>query len=380
MNKNIRYIVLSDIHFGNPRNRSVTIEEHLDHFFKVNRKILTSLDIIFLAGDIFDGVLNGDSIDYTIAITWLSKLAFFCKKHGIKLRILEGTASHDAKQCAAFIKVLDNLELSLDYKYIDKLFIEYMTDLDFTILYVPDEVNADASKTLEEVKIMYADKGIDKVDIAIMHGSFNYRYRGLELKSTHDEHEYLKLVSRFISIGHEHTKSIYERIIGQGSFDRLAHGEEEDKGCVYIKLDKDSKDLDEYVFMVNTESTIFKTILVKTSDTEEFTTLLKDALSNIPIGSHISFKLDKGNHVVKSIPDIVKQHPGYRFTTTIVDETAKETSLSTALGDDTCQEVLHIHKDNISQLVTDELSLRDYSETLIRIAKSELLAVLNECA
>jgi hypothetical protein len=53
-------------------------------------------------------------------------------------------------------------------------------------------------------------------------------------------------------MGHVHTKSQYGQVLYNGSFDRLAHNEEEDKGFFYI--DKSIK------FIKNTDATLFKSI------------------------------------------------------------------------------------------------------------------------
>lgn len=376
LKKDISYIVISDIHFGHPVNRSDTIASHLYNFLEVNNALIQTVDIIFLAGDIFDTALNSSSMDYHIATSWLSFLAQKCMVYNIKLRVLEGTPSHDAKQCKSISNIIENLNIKLDYKYIDTLLIETMNDSGLTILYVPDEVNADASVTLEQVKTLIEDNHLIKVDIAMVHGSFSYRYRGLNLPSTHDELEYLKLVDRFISVGHEHVRSVYGRIIGHGSFDRLQHGEEDNKGGVYIKLCRDNKDKDEYIFMINEEATIFKSIVITTEDVKELSGILDGVLKSLPIGSNILLKLNKSNPINKTIKEITKKYNGYRFKVDFKDKKNKhnDESVLDMVGG---KEVLRIGSDNISKLVIDALSNEQLDKRIEKMAIKEFGLILD---
>ena len=100
----------------------------------------------------------------------------------------------------------------------------------------------------------------EEVDIAIMHGQFHYQFPRIKLDSSHDEQEYLNMVKHYIHIGHIHTHSSYDRIIAQGSFDRIAHGEEENKGCVVAKIDTTNRENDEWMFLVNDKAMRFITL------------------------------------------------------------------------------------------------------------------------
>ena len=56
---------------------------------------------------------------------WLTELIVFCKQHDIILRILEGTPSHDRNQSKVITSIIKKLNIELDYKYIDTLYIEH---------------------------------------------------------------------------------------------------------------------------------------------------------------------------------------------------------------------------------------------------------------
>ena len=98
----IKYMVVSDIHFGSNKNKTTNIANNLLNYLYVNVKIIKDLDVFILAGDVYDRLLSMASLDNIIAMECLTKLCMFCKLHNIKLRILEGTPSHDNKQCKVF--------------------------------------------------------------------------------------------------------------------------------------------------------------------------------------------------------------------------------------------------------------------------------------
>ena len=152
MNKQlIKYLVISDIHLGHNINRTEYIVNNLrDYIFK-NKKF-KDLDIIFIAGDIFDRLLNPSSNDMIVSCVWLTELVKFCKERKIKLRILEGTPSHDWKQAKLISNIIEKLNIEIDYKYVDTLFIEDMEDLGLSILYIPDEYKHKATDTFKDVK------------------------------------------------------------------------------------------------------------------------------------------------------------------------------------------------------------------------------------
>lgn len=172
----IKYLCVSDIHFGNRRNTTREIVDNLDIYFDQYRKTsqFIDLDIIFIAGDMFDTLLDCASEDIHIVCVWLSRLMRFCETHMISLRILEGTPSHDWKQSQIAETVAKARLSCVDLKYIDTLQIEHHEHTGLTILYVPDEWTADTDTTFKQVQTVLKDNNLEQVDIAIMHGMFRH--------------------------------------------------------------------------------------------------------------------------------------------------------------------------------------------------------------
>lgn len=177
MTKDINYLVLNDIHFGHKKNTTEEIIKNLDLFFGFNTNSefkFPDHDIIFLAGDVFDSALDYFDPDVARITHWFNKLMNACENHNIKLRILEGTRSHDWKQSKNLIPI-SKLHKNLDFKYIEVLSIEKMNDLNLNILYVPDEWSTDSSDTFNQIKDLLKNENMHCVDIAIMHGYFDYQ-------------------------------------------------------------------------------------------------------------------------------------------------------------------------------------------------------------
>ena len=362
--KDIKYLVLSDIHLGHNINKSNFIVDNLDYYFKKNIKLFRELDYLFLAGDVFDKLLVTSGKDFLIATEWLTNLITFCTIHNIKLRILEGTPSHDWNQCKVISTIIEKLKLKLDYKYIDTLYIE--NDNGFTILYVPDEYKHKASDTLEEVKKLLIKENLTNVDIAIMHGQFHYQIPMVRLESSHDEDEYLNIVKYFISIGHIHTSSIYERILAQGSFDRLAHNEEEDKGGMYIHLTPTSSS---YQFIKNDTAMIFKTYRFENESVDEIVNILQESLTKYPSGSNIRIICKEDEYLYKSIDAIRSKFPTIRFK---IDKPKKEETMKVKLLEETEAVGFAITKDNIIELLSKELEHYNFTEREYKIFRKEI--------
>ena len=351
----IKYLVLSDIHLGHPRNKTYEILRNLNSFFLDYNKEILECDIIFIAGDVFDRLLTTKSLEYKEIMGWLSNLLVFCFKHKIKLRILYGTPSHDCDQILAFAEIAKTLEPEADFKYINTLEIENMKDLGINILYVPDEFRHNAKETLQEVKKLLASYGLRQVDIAIMHGCFKYQLPiAKDMIFTHEESEYLDIVKYYINIGHIHTSSSYERILAPGSFDRLAHNEEENKGGLLCSIKSDGNM--KFTFLKNNYSKIFKTFNYLNRTEEDILKSLRKDLKNIPKESYIRLEIDNDNKLIKSVKEIASLYPDLYIKIKVDTESTKGISISSILNKIKI-ETIEITKENIEKLMLENLDL-----------------------
>jgi DNA repair exonuclease SbcCD nuclease subunit len=303
----IRYLVVSDIHLGHNNTPTSDIIERLEHTVFQEKDI----DIIFIAGDLFDRLLDFNEPNAHEVIEFANKLILHCIKSKITLRILEGTPSHDWKQSNVFEVINKNLNEACDFKYIQKLSIEYMEKFNLHILYIPDEWSHDHSDLERQIEVELNRHGIEQVDIAILHGLFNYQDLTGHIPFKFKEEYFLRIVKHYINIGHIHTHSSYDRIIAQGSFDRLRHGEEEDKGYVIMQIDTDNPRNDLWAFRANFQAHIYKSIPIgKNASIER----LKSKINKLPIGSYVRFIIDKDHPLYFSIDQLKNEYPLLHFS------------------------------------------------------------------
>lgn len=376
----LTYLVLSDIHLGHHINKTENIINNLEYFFfNYSKELENNLDIIFLAGDVFDRLLSTSSPDYILINQWLTDLVLYCKKHNIILRILEGTASHDWKQSKLVINILNRLNLEIDIKYIDNVYIEYIPKHDLNILYVPDDWNSDSSITYKEVLKLLNKNKLKQVDIAIMHGAFNYQLPIL-LNSNFKEEDYLNIVKYYISIGHVHTFSMKDRIIAQGSFDRLKHGEEEDKGGVLINIDKNTN-ASSFKFLVNTRSMKFITVDYINKDIKTIIKELNKLIQKLPEDSNIRVIVDDSN--ISNLKNNYNRKYNIKFIKADTSNKNKDITSNSILSfkedqDNFSIESFTINKNNIEELLDKRIAKYNLSQKEYIIYKEELQKILTQ--
>ena len=374
-NTSFKYIVLSDVHLGHPRNKTDNIIKNLDSFFG-NFTKYRDLDAIFIAGDLFDTLLDNHTPDYHNIIIWVYRLMHFCARNNIKLRILEGTPSHDWNQPRIFQTLIGVSTLPLDFKYVSNIFIEFLEEKGLYILYVPDEATESAETTLKFIKNQIIDLGINKVDIAIMHGMFGFQLNNIVTTQTHNESDYLDMVNYYIHIGHIHTHNKYARIIAQGSFDRLAHGEEEEKGAILATVDKASN-ISSYEFIVNKTAKIFKTINIPKHYTiEEALDRLDKQILKYPEDSFIRIKAPKNHIVYQAFEELRKRYINYNLSKKNEEDMVTDNQLVEDITYTNPEyEVITITHDNIVDLITSEIrdtlicknKLKDISQSILEL-------------
>jgi UDP-2,3-diacylglucosamine pyrophosphatase LpxH len=373
MNKDtVRYLAISDIHLGHPRNTTEEIIKALDTFFE-NYSTDPQLDIIFIVGDLFDRLLDFSSEESRISTLWAARLIRYCGEYNIKLRVLEGTPSHDWGQSEIFNTIHHVSNLPVDMKYMNSLCIEHIEDLGITVLYIPDEWTSSTEKTFEEVKEQLAIHSLKQVDIAMMHGNFNYQLPMQAIKAPrHNEENYLSIVKYFISIGHIHTSSVNSRILAQGSFDRLSHGEEEAKGGIRCEINKDGTC--EYFFIENKAAKIFKTIKIRSLDLDQCVQQIERQTAKLPTDSYIRIKAKKDHPIIIGFDEIKKRFPHFVMSKiTIEEEDQNKFNLIEDVQDQSVYIPITITRDNIQALLFDEIRQRyDFSPQQYLIAERDL--------
>lgn len=359
--KDLKYLVLSDIHLYHDRNKTSEIIRNLDIYFDwySDKSPFSKVQIIFIAGDLFDRLLNFACEEGREISLWLGRLMDFCRRYRIVLRILEGTPSHDRKQSknseTIYRLICERTNDHFDFRYIDTLHIERIESLDFTVLYVPDEWTSSTDVTFGQVETLMQEAGLEQVDIAIMHGAFAYQLpMAPKTVPKHNEAAYLSIVKNFISIGHVHKFSTFERIVAQGSFDRLAQGEEEPKGGVLVTLSQEGNTFD---FIENKGAKIFKTIQLKYKDVERSLAQISKVVEKVPDNSYIRIRTTKDHPVYLAFDEIQLHFPMVTLSKiTSEDEKDAYELISSAVVLDKSYTPINIHRDNIIPMLTEAIT------------------------
>ena len=367
-NNHINIITISDLHFGHDTNKSEYMANSLNAWFDRYKDTIDKADMIIIPGDVADKLLSPSSKDSLIMYGWLTSLVLYCKNNNIKLRILEGTPSHDRRQVELLDKIISNLNIEeLDYKYVPELSYEYIDDLDIDIIYIPDvwkptadEVYADVLKKLKEINK-------DRVDMIVMHGGFKYQMPGIESNQFHDEDKYNELVNYLIISGHIHDTSVYDKILVPGSFERLTHADGlKSKGGYFISIDKNNSKVD-IKFLENKNALPFITIDITDKDVKYTYNKLEQLKKKYSI-AHIRFVNKKDNaDKLMYINEIKKSYPNFKITVTSkIKEEDKKTILgekkiieNKVLDDDTIlnfinEEIKTLEDDELKQLIIEE--------------------------
>ncbi len=304
--KKIHLATLSDIHLSSRRNSTSEIIANLRGAIGDNAET-AQLDLIFLAGDIFDDLILLSHDDVVEIDLWIYNLLQLCQKHDILLRVLEGTPRHDWGQSKRFDVINEVMGNPVDLKYFTTISIEHIERFGIDVLYVPDEANPTPEMTLKVVRELIRAKGLDQVDFAIMHGNFDYQLPYLAKDHKHDSQAYLALVKHLIFIGHVHTFSQLERITAQGSFDRLSHGQEEKKGHVRATVWDDGQW--EVKFVENKGAKKFITLKCTQDSLEETLVEIDRLVKTLPPHSYIRLDLSRDHPLLVSLDTLIRRYP-----------------------------------------------------------------------
>lgn len=368
----LNILLLSDIHLGHRNTSTEHITIALTSLIQ-DDTMFSDLDMVVIAGDLFDRLLQLSSPDVTIIYGWLHYLLRLCKKHDVLLRVLEGTPSHDNKQPKLVIDINREADIGCDVKYMDTLSIEYIDRFGINVLYIPDEWLPDCSATLAEVHKLLAKHDLDKVDFAIMHGQFDYQLPSHLLSRVphHDSKAYLDIVKYLIFIGHVHQMSSYDRIFAAGSFDRLRHGEEEDKGMMYFTVYDNG--MFDAKFIVNKQAQKYITLDITELDTDQALNHIREVINTLPIDSHIRLRVDSTFVDSKSINNVITHHIDYNWS--VITEKSVKSKMET-LPVQTKVNMTGLRKEVFPDMLRDRMSPK-YDKPVVEYTVNLLKEVID---
>jgi len=367
---NLYIAVASDIHLGDTRNTAPEIIANLNAAFPDNEET-GKLDMIVLAGDVFDKLLFLSNEHVHDIDLWFARMLRLCKKWGILLRILDGTKSHDWYQSRRVETINEIMGIDCDLKYVRDLSIEYIPRFDINVLYVPDEWQPSTERTLAQVHELMRAKGLEKVDYAFMHGQFEYQLPAHIEAQKHSSFEYLKIVRELIFIGHVHTHSRYDRIVAQGSFDRMGHNEEEPKGHVRALIRPDG-DRD-VTFIENVGAKKFVTVRSCGMTLEETLAEIERVTKPLPDNSFVRLEADGSNPLLSNMDAVIRNYS--RFSWAKIAREVKEEA-EEKIQEESSQAATTLTQDNLGQLIMERMVANDATAEMLQFSDEVLTEVL----
>lgn len=177
----------------------------------------------------------------------------------------------------------------------------------------------------------------------------------------HNSSNYLGIVKHFISVGHIHTFSTCDRIVAEGSLDRMSHNEEEAKGGVLFNLRMDGNH--SFTFIENKNAKIFKTVNLKSKDLDRSMAQIKREISKLPNNSYVRIKAAKDHSVYAGFDQLKLLYPMFYFSKkNNEDETNNIASNNAELDLAKSYNSISITPDNIKELITQQV-ISKYSLT-----------------
>ena len=321
MLKDVVSVTMSDHHLGHRKNTPTHMTTAIQKWMAEYDTKFYDVDILFLAGDLFDKALWFNQAGMSDVLRIMIQLAKYCVNHTVKLRVLEGTKSHDRGQSAHFLPLIEHIE-GLDFKYVDILMIEHIKEWDYTVLYVPDEWRPDPNDTWMEVQEELVKHHLSKVDTSVMHGVFDYQVPSMAPGPKHNANNYLLITNYYIHIGHHHIYNPMDRIIPQGSFDRISFGEEDPKGAILSHYNQDGTM--SYERLLNNHAMLFTKIQL-TEDYDANTTIIADTVGPMPNHSRVRLCGTLDMPYMNNLKELKFRYPMLYFDREVIKETTDTT-------------------------------------------------------
>ena len=359
-----KFVALPDLHIGHYR---VNMNSFFNNIQTYVYPQLEDIDILFIPGDWFHTLFTLSSPAGYRGVEFMRDLSRLSLRYNFKIRMVTGTFLHDRDQHQFWnLFTHDNNIAVFDSIHIEEL-------LGLRILYIPDH---SPKNSMDIIKRLMKDRGIDKLDMVIGHGYFEHnlpkaaKVHDCVFKASDFEH----LVKGFVVFGHDHQHAVYKNIISGGSFDRHRHGEEEPKGFPVLYYNKETGQK-RCEFIENKNSTIFKTIdsthLDNVKDVVDFfnQTVYPIAKEREPVIIYIRVLSDDPD-VNEALRELVRK----RFPNVILTFKRKTVKEVKKLRDTSVQHLTIINQTNLSDLIYKEikgdLSKKDIESVLEEISSS----------
>lgn len=357
-----------DLHFG---HNNVPTDLAIQRWMKQMPHVdsMRNIDIIALPGDVFDHLLQLPDDRVWLIKRWVIYLLNFCKKYDILLLIVEGTPRHDWKQSYLFLS--ENEHIGAEVYYSQSIEVKYFEKYDINVLFVPDQMGTPEFVYSETVKVL-AQAGLEKADICLLHGQFDYQFPEYLKIACHDSDKWNELVKHAIFSGHIHDRSQKDKILVAGSFDRHKHGEEGPKGFLKVRFEEQHTDIE---WVENKEAHTFKTVRIKGLTTEEALDKIHEEVKELREGSYVRLFCLSSDSMKEGLLILRKTYPHlfFKIEEEDVEEKPQERTLEVVSDEFSAIEVT---KENLLSLT--ELELKEKYPHLTQEEIDQDLALLKQ--
>jgi len=239
-------------------------EEELPIFLETIVKHGSTLDLVAISGDYYDHKLNYDSTYCKYSIDFMHDVLKLAVKYNFKVRIIQGTKTHDYDQLDNF-RHFEDIYIE-NFKIIKSAGFEEIID-NVNILYVPEEYVNFPDEYYNEFHDMCVDGA--KFDLIFGHGTFEHQAFASQIQESEREissapvfmiDDWIDNVYGGIFFGHIHNHSSYKnKIFYNGSYSRWGFGEEKPKGFLLIDYDEETTEISTE-FIENYNALTYKTV------------------------------------------------------------------------------------------------------------------------
>jgi DNA repair exonuclease SbcCD nuclease subunit len=251
MKNNISIVAIADIHFGANFTQTVGLSKALKKYF-IDRLILSPPDIIVIGGDLFDKKLSVNSPEAVLCNDFIMSLhTLFPNTYKL---LIKGTKAHDLDQLNLFKPLVNKF-----FRIYEKVTVDYIKGM--KLLIIPEEYLPSKEAYDPYLKVS------EPYDFVFFHGLFSHagsyaKTSGLN-KICFSADDFKDNVYGKVVGGHIHKRISYKNIEYINSFDRWIHGEEEDKGYLYIIYESKKKKVLALDYIKNEDAHKYVTILYK---------------------------------------------------------------------------------------------------------------------
>lgn len=245
-NENYRVAVIADIHFGSQNPRQL-YSELIDYFINELYK-LDKLDMIVIAGDLTNMKMPFESEHILFLNRFMMVDLYNLVLHfNCKLRIIQGTKSHDNSQLLNYKNTLE-YRPEINCKVILNVTTEKIDNMN--ILYLPEEYPKDPNTYYSEFfsfihyDFIFGHGNVDELGFHPKEDNTEFHMGKSPVFRANKLSEYVRSLCVFGHYHHYH--EVTDKMLYVGSFSSWTFDDEEEKGFVILDYNRHKKVTNHY--------------------------------------------------------------------------------------------------------------------------------------